>query len=53
VEPTPFGASLLSGEADWVRTNGIDRWIGGVHLAGAESPRRWDSHAHRLVKTES
>jgi hypothetical protein len=53
VELTPFGASLLSGEADWVRTNGIDRWIGGVHLAGAESPWRWDSNAHRLVKTDN
>ncbi|WP_142849264.1 hypothetical protein [Telmatospirillum sp. J64-1] len=29
---TPFGESLLAGEADWIAANGIDRWIGGVHL---------------------
>jgi hypothetical protein len=34
VSPTPFGRAVAVGEADHVRTNGIDSWIGGVHLSG-------------------
>jgi hypothetical protein len=29
---TRFGEQLLGGEADFVAANGINRWIGGVHL---------------------
>ena len=29
---TRFGEQLLNGEADFVDANGINRWIGGVHL---------------------
>ena len=29
---TRFGEQLLNGEADFVAANGINRWIGGVHL---------------------
>jgi hypothetical protein len=29
---TPFGRSVLAGEANQVEINGIDDWIGGVHL---------------------
>ena len=31
---TDAGARVLAGEADHVTLNGIDRWIGGVHLHG-------------------
>jgi hypothetical protein len=48
---TDTGRSVLAGEQDWVRIRGIDSWIGGVHLFGAESPWRWDETAHRLVAT--
>lgn len=46
VEITPAGQSLLRREADHVRLNGIDRWLGGVHLHG-ENLWRWDSAAQR------
>jgi Domain of unknown function (DUF1835) len=36
---TDAGRSVLAGEADHVTLNGIDRWIGGVHLQGREVPR--------------
>ena len=36
---TDTGRSVLAGEADHVTLNGIDRWIGGVHLQGREVPR--------------
>jgi hypothetical protein len=25
-----------------VALNGIDRWVGGVHLQGRDAPWRWD-----------
>jgi hypothetical protein len=40
---TPFGNRLLAGEADWIRIRGgIDLWLGGVHLEGADATWRWD-----------
>ena len=29
--------------------NGIDRWIGGVHLRGRHLPWRWDDGTETLV----
>jgi hypothetical protein len=48
---TGTGAAVLAGEADRVAQNGIDRWHGGVHLAGTEVPWRWDPAAARLVRS--
>ena len=39
---SPRGRAALAGEADHVALNGIDRWIGGVHLSGPEAAWRWD-----------
>lgn len=39
---TAAGESVLRGEDDHVALNGIDRWIGGVHLTGHDPPWRWD-----------
>jgi hypothetical protein len=39
---TEAGARVLAGDEDHVRLNGIDRYIGGVHLQGRDSPWRWD-----------
>jgi Domain of unknown function (DUF1835) len=36
---TEAGRSVLAGEADHVALNGIDRWLGGVHLQGRDVPR--------------
>lgn len=33
---TPFGEKVLAGEANHVEVNGIDDWVGGVHLSSAE-----------------
>ncbi|MGH9262385.1 MAG: sigma-70 family RNA polymerase sigma factor, partial [Acidimicrobiales bacterium] len=48
---TDVGRRVLGGRDDWVRLSGIDRWLGGVHLAGAEAQWRWDAAAGRLSKT--
>jgi hypothetical protein len=39
VSITNAGRSVLAGEADHVKLNGLDRWVGGVHLQGREAPR--------------
>jgi len=49
VELTPTGARVLAGQADHVARNGIDRWIGGVHLHGRWVPWRWDDGTEALV----
>jgi hypothetical protein len=36
------GWAVLVGEADQIELNGIDRWLGGVHLTGHEVAWRWD-----------
>ncbi|HWK88401.1 MAG TPA: DUF1835 domain-containing protein [Longimicrobium sp.] len=46
---TDAGRDVLAGRADRVRLNGIDRWLGGVHLEGRESAWRWDPAKRRLT----
>jgi len=48
---TDAGAQVLAGSADHVRLNGVDRWIGGVHLHGHEVPWRWDDGTEALAAT--
>ena len=36
--------------ADQVALNGIDRWIGGVHLRGRRMPWRWDDGTETIVR---
>jgi hypothetical protein len=43
-----FGCEVLAGRADAIPFNGIDRWIGGVHLHGQDCRWRW-SEAERQV----
>jgi hypothetical protein len=46
---TSEGAQALAGALDHVRVNGLDRWIGGVHLHGRDVGWRWDDATERLV----
>jgi hypothetical protein len=46
---TAIGESVLRGEADFVSLNGIDIWLGGVHLDGVETLWRWDEPSGRMV----
>ncbi|MBA2525056.1 MAG: RNA polymerase subunit sigma-24 [Pyrinomonadaceae bacterium] len=48
-ELTEVGAAVLKGEADFVQVNGIDRWLGGVHLLGRTDLWRWDDQAQKLT----
>ena len=46
---TEAGRYVLEGRADHVELNGIDRWLGGVHLSGDQNRWRWDRSAAQLV----
>lgn len=50
---TEAGRASLAGAADWVRLNGFDRWLGGVHLSaapGGDVDWRYDRKARALVR---
>jgi hypothetical protein len=46
---TGTGARVLAGTADHVTLNGIDRWIGGIHLRGREVAWRWDDGTETIT----
>jgi RNA polymerase sigma factor (sigma-70 family) len=52
VSITDAGREVLAGRADAVRLNGLDRWLGGVHLSapqGGDVEWRYDPSTRRLV----
>lgn len=53
VEMTEAGRAVLAGKADWIGLNGIDRWLGGVHLRSEQSLWRWDDRQGRLITSTS
>ncbi|HEX9439435.1 MAG TPA: hypothetical protein VF909_07135, partial [Roseiflexaceae bacterium] len=46
---TERGRAVLAGQADRIR-DGIDRWLGGVHLHGPDAAWRWDRQQRRIVR---
>jgi hypothetical protein len=50
VHLTDSGARVLAAQADQVVLNGIERWIGGVHLHGRDVPWRWDDGTESIVR---
>ena len=48
-EITELGKAVLDGNEDFVRRNGIDYWLGGVHLEGDEAPWRWEEDSQELL----
>jgi hypothetical protein len=51
VHLTSAGRQALDGSADHVALNGIDRWIGGVHLQGRAARWRWHEGTEVIVST--
>src|SRR5215472_5232339 len=48
---TEEGRCALNGQSDWIKSNnGIDRWLGGVHLQGQDAAWRWDTKRAILVQ---
>ena len=48
-EITQAGDAVLDAQADFVELNGIDTWLGGVHLLGKSDLWRWDDQKKRLI----
>ena len=48
-EMTKRGEAIMHGEEDFIIRNGIDLWLGGVHLKGRESRWRWDEDTQQLL----
>ncbi|HEY6944645.1 MAG TPA: DUF1835 domain-containing protein [Candidatus Acidoferrum sp.] len=46
---TDTGRAVLAGKFDHIALNGIDRWIGGVHLKGNRVRWRWDDRIRDVV----
>jgi hypothetical protein len=49
VKISDLGKAVLRDEADFVSLNGIDLWLGGVHLHGQDNLWRWDEQSRALV----
>jgi len=47
---TEAGREVLDGRLDHAAVNGIDRWIGGVHLTGTDPAWRWDEGTETIVR---
>jgi hypothetical protein len=50
---TAAGRRVLAGQADHVALNGLDRWVGGVHLRGPEAAWRWDEGTESIAVSRS
>ena len=48
-EITDVGERVLQGDADFVELNGIDLWLGGVHLTGEKPAWRWDEDSGTIA----
>jgi hypothetical protein len=51
VHLTPFGSDVVRARSNAVQANGIDRWIGGVHLT-TDQMWWWDGRVQRVVRAE-
>jgi hypothetical protein len=49
LRPSDLGKRVLAGRADAIELNGIDRWIGGVHLKGTRVRWRWSPRLRTIV----
>jgi hypothetical protein len=50
---TDQGAEVLAGNADHAALNGVDRWLGGVHLEGRAPRYRWDPVGAEVLRVDS
>jgi Domain of unknown function (DUF1835) len=46
---TDYGKAVLEGTTDFVELNGIDLWLGGVHLSEKNKVWRWDESRQQIA----
>jgi hypothetical protein len=49
---TDKGEATLYGKADFVESNGIETWLGGVHLTAGSPIWRWDEQQREIVMSD-
>ena len=49
---TDTGRAVLRGDEDWISLGGSDRWLGGIHLEGANAKWRWDPANRRSITAQ-
>lgn len=47
---TETGRAVLAGERDFIELNGIDHWLGGMHLRDEGGFWRWDDQVGQLTR---
>lgn len=47
---TEAGRTVIEGRTNHLDLNGIDRWLGGVHLKGDTAEWRWDRASQRILR---
>lgn len=47
-QSTAFGRQVYEGKEDHIHSNGINRWLGGVHLCEGAPVWRWDEAARAI-----
>lgn len=50
---TAAGRRVLDGREDHVALNGVDRWIGGVHLTGDAVDWRWNEGTESITNSDN
>ncbi len=50
VSITDAGKKVLENKEDFIYLNGIDCWLGGVHLQGRKPRWRWDDSNQKLIE---
>lgn len=50
---TDAGEAVLDGRRDWIELGGSDRWLGGMHLEGANAEWRWDADSGKPVSARA
>ncbi len=48
---TEVGSRVLDLQDDHIKLNGIERWLGGVHLTGTDAVWRWDTARKCMRRT--
>lgn len=48
---TEQGTAVLTGNADFIDLNGIDQWLGGVHISSAGNLWRWDDATETILNS--
>jgi Domain of unknown function (DUF1835) len=50
ISTTDVGKKVMNNKEDFIRLNGINCWLGGVHLRGDDAQWRWDEQSGKVLE---